>query len=751
MNLSFLWRRVALLFLLLTVGFGGCKKDEAAPAPSAPSNESPEEATSGSTASGEEEATETAEEGSNDPTVPPIVKQSEALEYLPADTLALAVTEGVSPWAERLGRDELIAEFDEPHAEFVRALTHEFGLDVSDPAALAGAGVEPKGPMGMAFINLSLQSYAFFCSVSEPEKFVAFIEALGRKEGTPTNTFRIERREVNGATILVPTFLGREPSDPNGPHAGAGLGPLRPISTENWKFGWSIVLRGKTALLVYADNDPSRSLTTATVLATVAEEDSLSRHPVFRNAMESLAYGSIGAAYADTGKILLGLGADRVRNQGLGGRSEMRPEERILLDVLGEDMALALGVSEDGSGLGIQLLYTLSDSARLRKLFQSTEGTPAVIRATQKEPIYLTSARLNMTELMAFAREFPDVASEMPDIQQGLSLLNLDLQRDLIDGFTGEIGFALVGLFGDIYNDDVDLLKDIGGHVVIGLKDAARWERHLKVITALPDVASQVQRVGERYQVTVPVGPRGSSPHTFFFGVAGDYLALSTDATYFDRLAATEGQGYAATLSNPLARKALVEPSVAAVTWGLESLAWFLLQEGATPPRPSEGSAPDDPTYRAKRAALEKLEEEVETLQAARTEATNRAMLDFARGLGHVVGAIQMQDTGLVIRGGWYPSVANLATFVQQSVRMGLQVVELEKERPELWAKMDEASRLRRELSALRNRLLREQRHEELLDRAAPTALPPPPSGAVRTESAPTLIPTPSPAVPVGQ
>ncbi len=490
------------------------------------------------------------------------------LELVPKGALFVVAARSVDALVEGFGYAALPDAVGAGWAEAKREVLAETGEDLLDPAVWKKLGLRTDQPIGLAVLDARNEAVMLFAGAG-PELEASW-RALVAKGG-----HQLTSEAVGDAVVL---------RDPNDKEAAA-------------------ILRGGRVALVLADDSQG---TWRQKIAGLSREASLAGHAPLKEDLQALGAGRDIGAWLNTPAVVDAVVAEATRDHQLEWQQRQLEQARAegnaeraatleaeiqrqkLADPLREAKARGQGVLLRGllAGIGslsVGLTFAGPDlrlSARLplgkdslpRAVFAPGKGPLALVETYGRRPTFLGTGRIDVAQTVQRAKALA-VADKRNPVSEILQALQQVLEADpaelpkLVDG---ELGLAIHlgspkhggGMFA--------FLSGITGAGLIGLSDPPAAEERWKRLAG-PRLAAD-GRLREDFAEGQISG-----------GIAGRYLAGSTEAPFLDRLAKRDaGASFVKSLKSATLRALLERPDPAQL-WVLEmgQLAVAAEREGA--------------------------------------------------------------------------------------------------------------------------------------------------------------------------
>ncbi|MFH1531637.1 MAG: hypothetical protein ABIK09_13000, partial [Pseudomonadota bacterium] len=438
----------ALLALTLALALVGCKGEEKKDRGEKTEKKAEKvkkikEVPEGTPAEPGEKPVEPGEAPPGTPTDKPVLLESKALEMIPGSALMVAAVTGIEPLADLVGWAELRTIKRDWYEMGVAAVVQFVGHNILDFANLPAIGVDPKAPIGFAWLSWEEEAGVAWIRLTDPEKFkvtVYKLAGLAKETVTP---------ETMGDALIL-SFRGE--------------GDVK------------VVLRGDFAFLVFSDHGDEESMGFARRVASTERAGSILEVERFKSLMGALESGRDGALYLDVAALIdnaLGR-ADKMREQSKSWavtelesakERDADPEEldRLKKQVeeeaawqqrykkrqeAEEDLARklwgGLGAVALGARIGVNSVNAHAvaavDGGMVIELFGKSEGRPLITRVVSGKPWFLAGATVDLGTYRAlFEKLLATESTEWSEVEEGArTLLGVDSTKDILALLDGQ-------------------------------------------------------------------------------------------------------------------------------------------------------------------------------------------------------------------------------------------------------------------------------------------------------------------------
>jgi len=568
-------------------------------------------------------------------------------------------------------------------------LEQGFGHNLLDPGRWPEIGVDPDRPIGGALLDAGSGSSCVFISLSDPQKFRAFVGRVGTKLGGDLESVYEDRGIV----------LAHEP--------GARS---------------SLVLRDDFAFLVMVGNPNLAPYDFARELASVDPARGLAASPRWQQAVgpatprDLLAFVDIARMLrgeleahkrmSETGPSWAEQELQRLREQG-GSAEEIarweqvadeqraaeaqhherqRRERELWTAMFGPLGPIVIEVSLGAEAIAGTARAQAPASSLLRRAIEAGGGPPLALTAASERVLFGTGGKLDVAEAIAA------LDAVLRADGKSVDALFADLQRNLggepraaLEMLDGAVSFALT-------TRDVQALATAGGksafgfNLALGFKNAVAADALVAVTMAkIPSsplglAGLKVKRGKSRgHVVTVP---QWREVHV---AVVGSTLTISTDPKFAQQVERAPAESWTP-------RQAQVGPivtaSAAAATLLLDHallLGMFMARGGHDGHRyePSQNqpywrfpalahaaidAVPQSPAYKARLKEWLRLDAKIERTEKTQERRRTELALGAADSLGSLALHLRETDDGLRTEGGQYFGPGGLARTIERVV-----------------------------------------------------------------------------------
>lgn len=662
---------IAALVAAPSVGLVGCGKKEV---PAAADTASPGAADVSGT-SGEDK------QPRRDPEPAAKVEAGAEVPKLPGPfaTNALRVIPKTAPFVfafapkkilDGLGYAKLLETYALLIAEPVGQLKEVAGKDLSKLESWAEIGIDLDAPGGVFMIDLETPAVVTFFRLSGPDKLEAFVKGLFEKMGRPV-TFE----KVGDATVAD---LGRDRNAlvlrgdglfivsklfGNGATAIAKeLGARTEADSLLAATDLNAALDG-----LGADDAAAWVQVKAIAEKTLASKRDEAAQPNFDAVLEEAKKTGDAEQVKRVEAVIADAKADFERTS-----KRRAAEAELQKAIVGELSTIAVGLDLRPDGIEAKARVALAEGGKLRGILKNATTALPFLATTKSQPLLALGGQLDVPTYLGIFEQMlaADGDEGLAEARQGLKdQLGLDLDKDILAAFSGEVGFSLTGTLAEMVVAK-DPRESLGGTLVLGLKDAATVDALAAIlakVATLPGAAEALKWDAEKKTLTA-TGLVGT-PVTI--GFVEGRLVASTDPAAGDNLKAAQGWGES--VSNA-GLKALVGRTDLAGFFAIRQAfigAWLFLAGG----RDYRPDVPDDASaeVKAKLAELEALDAKIQPLRAKVESARMAPVVALFEKLGTFAEAAHMDDKGAAVTLGIYPDGATVAEVLAEAVALKMQ------------------------------------------------------------------------------
>jgi len=667
----------------------------------------------------------------------------DALKYLPADALFVAVAANPQGILDRLGREHLIKKYAKYYEMGVAEVTQAVGHNILVPANLKEIGLDPTAAVGFALLSVNRPRGVFFAKLSDPDKFKTTIYAVSGKLNE-----RLEPHVVGEAIAICPSH------------------------DEEVCF----VLRDGYLFFHFADMPDEEALAAAKDFAGGPKEGSLADLPEMKSASANLKYGKDAAAYVNTAGLMSQTmnmdstwaleSVNRSKKELERAKKENNPEdikyweERVrddqkwydeqtrrnaarkeamegLFDGLG---GVSFGLEITSKAIKMKSYVQIAENSLWARIMKPVAGKAAVLYAIDERPLYLFHAGISLPEYLNVVDRL--VGMEGFSVAQGKEVIKaatgLDLEADILSVFTGEIGFAM---FGDLARalDGMDKAPlAFGGAATLGVTDVAKATALLDKVAGLSMIEGMVKKLDGNKGWEVPI-PEWKPVYISF---AGKQLCISTDPGFASRVASGKPGKYMATLENGEVKELLEMPDISGLgmlDFGSFSFVFFGMARSfggmdmAMAEAPSLQDVPYSEEYKKQKQELEDHRKKVRKMRDDIERETYDRVAKMLERIGITIAVGKNVPGGQVGFGGHYVADESITALIDHLIEDGMALEELDRtRRKEVWALEDKTWDMQKKLEEKRAQDV--QKHmEQKIEKEAEGAV-----GAVKILGAPT-------------
>ncbi len=659
--------RIALMVACLFVPLGCQQPPAPQPPGDASSSQSPAPSTSPSVATNTNINIPDAspEPPPSKPPAPPASEgfvASGATQYLPADTLLVFIGDGVQPFVDRLGRQQIKDQpsFKAAYASLVRRATEFFGFNLIEPEFLDSMGIDTAYPFGVALLNfeqldLARSSIVTFARISDQEKLEKALQLLGSPQAPLT-----KKVLDNGA------HLWHLPTDTS----------LAVVVRDGFVFVILPDAAGWTHANQIATQNPAQGLSSDAGFAEAVKHLRGAQHTAAIVRIEPLGSMLENSRYA---AAQAALSAPDIPPEALSAEAARHALTQALYTGL-RFAAVGLEVQPQALRLSIQL--HCAPDAPLAKLLRNGQGFPALQRALQDPPLLMLAGQTHPQDVLKHLSLFAQsVGLDLNDLRTSLkTYANTDLDADFLPALTGDAGLALTGDL-DAMLSSMDLsaaLDALNLTLTFGISDPAPFTSALDRLVEQPTTGLLVKRDPASIY-TLPI------PHwkTLHIRITPALLVLSTDPALLARLnpdaaPSPPTNGFNDRLTHPSLRDLLAKQDAALIA--LLDHRWIggLLLLASRELLPDLPSLPPDASDAQKQqlAALTAVDAQLRPLLDKKYRSIERSALSRLKLLGAVALHMQVSPGMIQFDGGLFFDADNLPAIVESLFQMTWQYLQ---------------------------------------------------------------------------
>ena len=564
-----------------------------------------------------------------------------------------------------------------------REMVEVSGKDFFQLASWSEIGIDLEGSMGIFMPDLGTEALVTFVRLSDAAKFQTFISDTAKKVDAPLTSEKVGDSTLltvgdndrnawlvhgetlyavavmrgNGAAALAKEIQARKPEG-----SILALPELKPALD-----GLAAPSGLEAGLFVQL-----RSILEKTALAELESPDKLAtgqfdaQLEAAKKAGDQAEIARLEAAITDEKEFF-----ERVQKR-------RQAERELVKGIIDEVSTLAVGFDIAPDAVEASVRLALSTDGKLRTLVRNAGDAQPILKATRDQPLLLLSGQIDPPAYLAFieklmAADGEDLAEVRANIKEHVGI---DLNQDVIDQLTGEIGFALTGDLGRLMKAE-DPRSELGGALLIGLKS----EPGLKAVAARLAAQEGIRDLvtwDEATSSLTATFPEGRKLQLTF---SGNRLVASTDLDTATRLGGTES--FVAGVGNARLKALLERKDLAALFAMPQSFigAWFLASRSANwqPELPADATA----EAKAKLEELKKLDAEIAPLRATVEEARLKPILEAFDKLGTLAEAVSVDAQGLSATIGIYPKGATVPETLAALIDAAMQMERRSEETPD--------------------------------------------------------------------
>ena len=587
------------------------------------------------------------------------------VQLLPDTTAVVLSIAGIDALLAVVDVDALVAKFRPIYEQGATLLTGTFGANLLDPAQWSMIGVDPRGPMGAALVDVRASTFVAYATISDPARLRGFID---RVAGEP----------------LLSVFEDR------------GL-----VLKDDADSSSAVVLRDGFVFLVVTERPDEATIDMARLLATIDPARGLAASARYQQAIAGGAPAPGLSAYVDPWALLqaerdrlatprsepswaeqeleaarasgaepdvvAGLSA-QIKREHEWERGNLERRARVLelgKRWLGGVSPVVFEFTASASGVVGTIRAKMAEAAALRAVLRNAAEPSPVLMALGERPVLMFGGSVELPVALAEFDEVLRADGEDPwrlYQELGVALKIAEPRREMLELLTGTWGFALTVSDALLRGEGRGDGRDIGFAIGLGVSDEARAEALLEMVWKQVSVAVGKDRVSGARTLEFP------DYRTIYAKVVARQLVVTTDVGVIQRIAAGDLK----------ATHRWLEPAVvpvmsardAAMQGFLDLILAALLVSG----RSSSGDDLSEPmqpywlfedmkaeqlekiprsaAYKAKVREWQAFNAKIRKRNQAKDRTQAQQAVNVARSLGALAGNLREQPDGLVLAGG---------------------------------------------------------------------------------------------------
>jgi hypothetical protein len=613
------------------------------------------------------------------------------VQLLPEGTAVIVNAAGIGALLAVIDIEALLFKVRPLYEQASAYMTSTFGANLLDPGQWSQIGVDPKGPIGVAVVDVPSATVVVYATISESERLRAFLD------------------KVASPQRLLPVYEDR--------------GVVLRSEDEDSP---SLVLRDGFAFLVITEWRDAMTHDIARQLASMDPAVGLTATPRYQQAIAGGTPGAGLTAYLDLSAILgseeqrlvgkvttpeqswseqeleaaLARGAaaediDRLRQQIASERDwQRRSVEKRLRSIEFGKRWLA-GVSPvvfeftgSLSGLVGTIRAKMPETAPLRAVLRNASEPSPVLMALGERPALMFGGSVDMPVALAEFEAMLRAGGEDPDRayrELGEFLRIPEPRREILTLLTGTGGFALTLSDARVRGEQRGDASGLGFALGLGVRETARAE-------ALLDAAWKriPGKVGTDRATGAHMLEDAGQP-TIYAKVVAQQIVVTTDAGLLQRLATGTARSTLKWLEPPVvpvvsardaAMQGFLDP-IMVMSMLTSRYAEYYDSEDKEPappywmfpdvPREKFDKVPRSAAYKARMREWQVLATKLRKYNQARARSEAQRMLELARCVGALVGNLREQPDGVVLAGGQLFGKGGLARAIDLAVNTTTQ------------------------------------------------------------------------------
>jgi len=546
------------------------------------------------------------------------------------------------------------------------------GKDFFKLASWGEIGIDLASPMGVFMPELETQAIVTFVPLSDASKLIAFVTETAKKVEAP-----VTAEKIGEATLLTLGDRDRNAWLVNGQMfyavtlmRGNGAAAIAKEILGRKEADSIVSLPELKSTLEGLDAD---EMGVFVQLKTILEKTMIARAESRMAPLPDPYASELDAAKkaGDAAEIARLEQASASEKELMERMSKRRAAELdFVKSIVGELSVLAAGLDVGDTFAEATVKLPLAEGGMLKGLMRNAGDMQSILKATKNEPLMVSSGQVDPQAFLALIEKAMAADGEsLAEVREQLSKgLGIDLDKDVVAAFSGELGFALTGDIATLMKSK-DPTRELGGAIVIGLKPDTGMKAIVAKLAAQEGAGNFVKWDEAAGVLTVTLPEQRPIQVAF----SDNRLIASTDLDTASRLAGNET--FVAAIANPKLKALLERKDLAALfTMSPSFMGGWMLASGQRssylPPMPENASA----EVRGKFEAVAKLEAEIQPLRAASEEAQMKPVLAALEKLGMFAAGVTLDAQGVHATFGLYTKGATVPEVVAALVDMGMQV-----------------------------------------------------------------------------
>ena len=639
---------------------------------------------------------------------------SSPVQLLPDTTVAVVQWAGLRALLGVVDIDAIIGKYRSYYDQAVQGVVAVAGHNLLDPGQWREIGVDAEGPMGAAVLDARSETYAGYFTISDREKFRAFLDRVGgsrRMQPVLEDRGLVLKVDADDSSALVLR-------DGFGFYVVTG----RPAQAP-YDFARLLAMidpaRGLTATPRYqravAGGEPGRSLTAyvdlwAFIAAEQAAREARSSDPEPSWPEQELARAIENGAPAEEVSRLRQQADEQRKSEQMW--AERRQREYVQWQRwLGPVEPLVFEFTADMRGVTGKIRAKMPETAPMRAILRNAPTPSPLFAALGERATVLLGASVDVAATVSHFEELLRASGEDPE--KAYAWFRAETKVD----FKGEVLPLLVGSGGFAWTvSDAGLRGEMKGSqgqgfaVAVAVKDGAGAQALLDrvALTLAQALGAPLGRDAQSgaHAVAVP------ESRPVYAAVAGGQVVVTTDAGVVRRLAtgASGGGGKldAAVVPVVTAREVaaqglvdLVLPAFMLRSSSYDSSSLMLGQPYGQFPgvEPAQiDRVPLSRAYKAKYREWEALGGKIAKEEQAQQRRQMQAVVALSECVGVMAGNLREQPDGLELTGGQYFGKGGLT----RAVDLGVEYFSAQRGMERTWELYSERSAVEEELRRIR-------------------------------------------------
>lgn len=590
--------------------------------------------------------------------------QTSVANYLPKETIFLSVASNPEMVLQKLGYSHLIQKYQAYYDMAVNEIMNVTGHNFLDVATLKNIGVDLNKGAGFTFIEPKLETFALFFTLSNRDQVQSTISEIAQKNGGTLNF-----EAVGNVTFLYPT----ENAD----------------AIFMFRDQYLFVFGGGS----YHFQEENKGLNYVKTLAQITVENSLGSDSNYNQAVAGLSFGKDGAAYFNfpaliqsivdesanaepyvsylrqeiqylresgaTEEEIANIERQAAEDEAWYAESRKRDQENMqqLQNIFSSVKGIVFGAELGATSVQVKCHVELAPDSFFSQFLQNFKNPTVFLQCVDKRPNILLNGQIKLASIINLFAELNP--SEMNSVKQGLQQeMQIDLEEDIFNAFTGEMGFALTGAISVEGSEPNPMNLDF--YAAIQLTNPAKFFEMIKKICSRPELAEAIQ-MDEMGKITINI-PEWKPVYLM---VCNNYFTASSDASFAPKMVSGYNNSSINQYKNVELQNLLKTPEVAAV--GVLDFSFFaalgmrsyydFYEEGYSEEIDSE-------EYRKIQEELKEIKAQLRESYKKSREEENKALTVIFSHIGDTAAIAKIESSRIVVQGGQFVNLSSLAEFI---------------------------------------------------------------------------------------